>query len=92
MKGGIGRKLITLAFDRYPCEFYLRFLSREIYINLCQIYTKIHIYTPELPPMAVQYHCHVSPSVSHDDATALPLMEVLVLSHDTDISNFFIGL
>ena len=45
MKGGISWKLITLAFDRYPCEFYLRFLSRDIYIKLCQMYTKIHKYT-----------------------------------------------
>ena len=32
----------------------------------------------ELPPMAVQYRCHVSPSVSRDQYTALPLVEVLV--------------
>ena len=28
--------------------------------------------------MAVQYRCHVSPSVSRDQFTALPLVEVLV--------------
>ena len=29
--------------------------------------------SPELQPMAVQYYCHVSPSVSRDKFTALPL-------------------
>ena len=45
MKGGIGWKLITLAFERDPWNVYLKFLSREIDIQLCQFYTKIHIYT-----------------------------------------------
>jgi len=43
MKGGIGWKLISLALDRDPWELYLKFLSREIFINLCWNYTKIHI-------------------------------------------------
>ena len=34
----------TLALDRDPWKLYLMFLSREIDIKLCQIYTKIHIY------------------------------------------------
>ena len=29
---------------------------------------------PELPPMAVNYCCHVSPSLSHDQYTDLPLV------------------
>ena len=29
---------------------------------------------PELQPMAVQYYCHVSPSVSRDQYTALLLV------------------
>jgi len=41
MKGDIGWKLITLALDRDP----MMFLSREIDIQLCKIYTKIDIYT-----------------------------------------------
>ena len=45
MKGGIGWKLITLAFDRDLWKLYLMFLSREIDLQLCQIYTKINIYT-----------------------------------------------
>ena len=45
MKGGIEWKLITLALDRDPWKLYLIFLSREIDIQLCQIYTKINIYT-----------------------------------------------
>ena len=34
--------------------------------------------SPELQPMAVQYYCHMSLSVSCDQYTALPLAEVLV--------------
>jgi len=30
--------------------------------------------------MVVQYHCHVSPSVSRDNDTALPLVEVFQAS------------
>ena len=45
MKGGIGWKLITLALERDPWNVYLKFLSREIDIKLCQFYAKIHIYT-----------------------------------------------
>ena len=45
MKGGIGWKLIALALDRDPWKLYLMFLSREINIQLYQIYTKINIYT-----------------------------------------------
>ena len=45
MKGGIGWKLITLALEGDPWNVYLKFLSREIDIKLCQFYTKIHIYT-----------------------------------------------
>ena len=45
MKGGIDWKLITLALDRVAWKFYLMFLSREIDLQLCQIYTKIKIYT-----------------------------------------------
>ena len=54
------------------------FLSREIDIKLCKIYTKIHIFAAELPPMRVQYTGHVSLSVSRDQYTALPLKGVLV--------------
>ena len=45
MNGGIGWKLITLALDRDPWKLYLMFQSREIDIKLCQLYTKINIYT-----------------------------------------------
>ena len=45
MKGGIGWKLITLALDPDPWKLYPMFLSREIDLQLCQIYTKINIYT-----------------------------------------------
>ena len=38
-------KLITSALDRDPWKLYLMFLSREIDIQLCQIYTKTNIYT-----------------------------------------------
>ena len=34
--------------------------------------------SPVLQPMAVQYYCHVPPSVSHDQYTALSLEGVLV--------------
>ena len=34
--------------------------------------------SPALQPMAVQYYCHVSPSVSGDQYTAMPLEGVLV--------------
>ena len=45
IKGGICWKLITLALYRDPWKLYLMFLFREIDIQLCQIYTKINIYT-----------------------------------------------
>ena len=45
MKGGIGWKQITLALDCDPWKLYLMFLSRETDLQLCQIYTKINIYT-----------------------------------------------
>jgi len=44
MKGGIGWNLSMYGVDRGPWEFYLIFLSREIDIKLCKIYTKIYIY------------------------------------------------
>ena len=44
IKGVIDGKLITLALDRDPCKLYLMFLSQEIDVKLCQIYTTIHIY------------------------------------------------
>ena len=45
MEGGIGWKLINLALDRDPWKLYLMFLSWEIDLQLCQINTKINIYT-----------------------------------------------
>jgi len=45
MKGGRGWNLITLALNCDPWKLYLMFLSREIDLQLCQIYTKINIYT-----------------------------------------------
>ena len=42
----------------------------------------------KLQPMAVQYCCLVSPSVSRDQYTALPLVEVLV--RDTDVYLIYI--
>ena len=36
------------------------------------------ITSPELPPMAVQYTSHVIQTETHDNDTALPLVEVLV--------------
>ena len=44
MERDIGGNLSYLGFDQNPCEFYLMFLSQEIEIKLCQIYTKIGIY------------------------------------------------
>ena len=44
MKGGIGWNLRISGVERYLYDIYLMFLSREIDIKLCQIYTKIHIY------------------------------------------------
>ena len=41
MKGARSWKLITLGLDRDPWKLYLMFLSWEIDIKLCQIYTKI---------------------------------------------------
>ena len=40
MKGGIGWNPSILGVDRNPWEFYLMFLSREIGIKLCQMYSK----------------------------------------------------
>ena len=45
MNGGKVWKLITLALDRDPWKSYLMFMSRETDIKLCQIHTKIFIYT-----------------------------------------------
>ena len=39
-----GWNLSYLGADRNPCEFYLIFLSKEIGIKLCQLYTKL-VYT-----------------------------------------------
>ena len=44
MKGGIGWNLSILGVDWDPLKFNLMFLSQEIDIKLCQIYTKIYIY------------------------------------------------
>ena len=38
--------------------------------------------SPELQPVAVQYYCHGSPSVSRDQYTALPLEGVLVARYE----------
>ena len=40
---------------------------------LLRIVCIVRITSPELPPMAVQYRCHVSLSVSRDQYTVLPL-------------------
>ena len=45
MKGGIDWKRFTLALDREPWKLYLMFLSWETHLQICQIYTKINIYT-----------------------------------------------
>ena len=37
---------------------------------LLRIVCMVRITSPELPPMAVQYRCHVSPAVSRDQFTA----------------------
>ena len=42
--GSLGWNLSILEVDRDIQEFYLMFLSREIYINLCHCYTKPYIY------------------------------------------------
>jgi len=52
------------------------FLSREIDIKLWQNYTKTYIC--KILCSAVQYYCHVPPSVSRDQYTALSLEGVLV--------------
>ena len=62
--------LILLSFELNNFSF-LTDINWYFYWNVC-------IKWPELPPMAVQYHCHVSPSVSHNKDTALQLVEVLV--------------
>ena len=46
--------------------------------------------SPELHPMAVHYYCHVSPSVSRNQFTALPLEELW--SRDTYITYGYIWL
>ena len=38
------KPISSLGFDRDPCKFYMVFLSREIDIKLCQVYTKIDPY------------------------------------------------
>jgi len=45
---------------------------------------------PELQPIALQYYCHMSPSVSRDQYTALLLEGVLVTLYgrDTVLSQF----
>ena len=40
--------------------------------------------SPKLLPMAVQYYCHMSPSVSRDQYTALLLEGVLVTLYGRD--------
>ena len=45
----------------------------------------------ELQPMAVQYYCHMSPSISRYQYTAMPL-EGVPWSRDTDIYLTHIGL
>ena len=45
------------------------------------LYTKIHIYAEELPPMRLQYTGHMSLSVSRDQNTALPLVGVFMASY-----------
>ena len=68
MTGGIGWNLRISGVERYKYNIYLMFLSQEIDIKLCQNYTKTHIciMSPVLSPMAVQYYCHMSLSVSRD--------------------------
>ena len=43
-KGVIGWNLRISGVEWYIKDFYPMFLSQEIDIKLCQIYTKIHIY------------------------------------------------
>ena len=38
----------------------------------------VRITSPELPPMAEQYTGHVIQTETHDNDTALPLVEVMV--------------
>ena len=63
----------------------LKFVSARLDKSEMQIYAVkilnlsiVRITSPELPPMAVHYRCHVSLSVSRDQYAALPLVEVLV--------------
>ena len=44
LKGGTGWNLRISGVERYLLDIYLMFLSREIDVKLCQIYTKIHIF------------------------------------------------
>ena len=56
--------------------------TRSEFVGKTQfLYTKIHIYAEELPPMRVQYPGHVSLSVSRDQCTALPQVGVLMTSY-----------
>jgi len=41
LKGGTGWNLRISGVERYLLDIYLMFLSREIDVKLCQIYTKI---------------------------------------------------
>ena len=64
--------LITFIFNRYHWLYYLCVRNRS----------------PELQPLAVRYYCHVSPAVSRDQYTALPLKGVLVTWYGR-ISNIY---
>ena len=57
-------------------NFFKKVLATLYWYDLC-----VRNMSPELQPMAVQYHCHMSPIVSRDQYTALPLEGVLVMRY-----------
>jgi len=48
--------------------------------------------SPELQPMAVQHYCHISPFLSRDHYTALPLEGFLVRDTDVYLTNIRFGI
>ena len=69
---GFLRRLIMHLF--ILSHWIFRHYCLHIHPFLLRVVCIVRITSPELPPMAVQYRCHMSPSVSHDQYTVLPLV------------------
>ena len=52
-------------------------MFKKEFNNFSFIIDNIINYVTSFLPMAVQYHYHVTPYISHDQYTALPLVGVL---------------